>query len=107
VQKPSIGQIVHYVLTEQDAAQVNQRRKDASGNLGSIKTDALGYVVHVGNKAEAGQVLPMTIVRTWPGRDTHESLVNGQVLLDGNDSLWVTSRGQGEGQGHWTCPPRA
>ncbi len=100
---PTVGRVVHYTLTEQDAESINQRRKDTTANLGSIKTNALGYVAHIGNKAEAGQVLPMTIVRVWG--TTPESSVNGQVLLDGNDTLWVTSRSQGEGQGRWSWPP--
>lgn len=100
---PTVGRVVRYVLNEHDAAQVNRRRKDAEAGLGSIRTDALGYVVHVGNTAEAGQTMPMTIVRVWG--DTPGSAVNGQVLLDGNDSLWVTSRTQGEGLGRWAEIP--
>jgi hypothetical protein len=101
-QKPSVGRIVRYMLTGADVLQINRRRKDASANLGSIRTDALGYVVHAGNQAEAGQVLPMMIVRVWG--DTPASAVNGQVLLDGNDTLWVTSRCAGQGQGFWRWP---
>jgi len=79
-----VGQTVLYTLTDQDAEQINSD---------------LGYVAHVGNQAEAGQVLPMIIVRTWG--DTPESSVNGQVFLDGNSTLWVTSRSAGSGPGHW------
>jgi hypothetical protein len=100
-QKPSVGRIVHYTLTEQDAEHINRRRKDTSANLGAIQTDALGYVAHVGNKAEAGQVLPLIIVRVWS-----DACVNGQVLLDGNDSLWVTSVTVGEGPWKFAWPPR-
>jgi hypothetical protein len=79
-----VGETVLYTLTEQDARQIAEQRPEH-------KT--------VGNKAEAGQVLPMTIVRCWG--TTPESSVNGQVLLDGNDSLWVTSRSAGEGPGRF------
>ncbi len=86
-QVPTIGRIVHYTLNEQDASRI----KDIRG-FGSV----------VGNVPEAGQVLPMLIVRTWG--DTPESPVNGQVFLDGNDVLWVTSRLVGEGPGHFAWP---
>jgi hypothetical protein len=86
-QVPTIGRFVHYTLTEQDASRVKDLR---------------GYGQVVGNVAEAGQVYPMLIVRTWG--DTPESSVNGQVFLDGNDVLWVTSRSVGEGPGHFAWP---
>ena len=101
---PSIGRIVHYKLTEQDAEQINKRRKDAQTNTLKIHKDALGYVVHVGNSATEGDVYPMLIVRVWGA--TPESSVNGQVFLDGTDTLWVTSVGQGDGVRQWHVPPR-
>lgn len=30
--------------------------------------------------------------------------VNGQAFLDGNDTLWVTSAPQGDGNGFWDWP---
>jgi hypothetical protein len=48
---------------------------------------------------------PMMIVRTWS--DTSENLVQGQVLLDGNDTYWATSRTCGEQAGMWRWPERA
>ena len=81
--KPTIGRFVHYTLTEQDAAAVNQPFR-------------------AGNRASTGDVYPMLICRVWG--DTPESSVNGQVFLDGADTLWVTSRSVGEGPGHWVWP---
>jgi hypothetical protein len=102
-QKPSVGRIVHYVLSEQNADGVNRRRADASRNMAAHRDRADGGQVHIGNVAEAGQVCPLVIVRVWSGE-----LVNGQVLLDGNDTLWVSSMRLGEPDelGTWHWPER-
>lgn len=86
VRAPSVGRLVHYRLSAKDAETINHRRTQ-----------------HVGNPANEGDILPMIMVRVWPG-DTHG--VNGQVLLDGNDQLWVTSVAEGDGPGTWSSPPR-
>lgn len=87
-QKPSIGRIVHYRLTRADASKA------------SLPRDG-------GNPHEAGQVLPLVVCRIFedeygPGVPG----VNGQVLVDGRGSLWVTSIQEGEGEGQWSWPPR-
>ena len=91
---PTIGRIVNYVLTEGDAMAINQRRTDAQDSLEMHRRYKTGAVVHVGNKAREGDVYPMMITRVWGG--TPGSQVNGQVFLDGNDVIWVTSVGVGE-----------
>lgn len=96
---PTIGRFVHYTLSERDAEAVNRRREDWRADQAENAT-AIGFQAHVGNRAEAGQVYPMLIVRIWGV----ESLVNGQVFLDGNDILWVTSRNVGEGPGFFAWP---
>jgi hypothetical protein len=104
---PTIGRIVHYTLSEADAQQVNRRRDDATRHYtgrGTAPIELTGDQRHIGNRAEAGQVYPMLIVRTWG--TTPESVVNGQVFLDGNDVLWVTSVGEGEGQRRFVWPTR-
>lgn len=85
---PTIGRIVHYTLSTIDVARVDELRAQRGNALL--------------NKVDAGQVYPMLIVRTWG--DTPESSVNGQVFLDGDDTLWVTSRSAGEGPGHFAWP---
>ena len=97
---PTIGRIVRYCLSQQDAAGINRRR--VSLHLDPV-TD--GYVFHTGNHANAGDVLPATIVRV-NGRPLGG--VNAQVLLDGNDTLWVTGVMKSEGPlvGCWHWPPR-
>lgn len=103
---PSTGRIVHYTLTEADADIINRRRDDyrkgprVSGNP-ELVVQGDGAQVHVGNQARADQVLPLLVVRVNPGGQ-----VNGQVFLDGNDSLWVTSAAEGDGRGQWAWPPR-
>ena len=101
--KPSLGRIVHYTLTEQDAQAINRRRDDASKNVRPMLEVADGKQVHVGNHVEAGQVYPLVITRIW---NEHSTGVNGQGLLDGNDTFWATSRTEGDGEGHWAWPPR-
>lgn len=86
---PSIGRIVHYTLSEQDAGRINARRLADPTS---------------GNRVAVGDVFPMTITRVWGDQPT--SAVNGQVLLDGSDVLWVTSVSLGRGARHFVWPPR-
>jgi hypothetical protein len=106
---PTIGRIVHYKLSEADAEQVNRRREDAHrhyrGPVGSATIEFTGDQRHIGNRVQEGDVYPMLIVRTWGS--TPESAVNGQVFLDGNDVLWVTSVGEGEGSRRFVWPTRS
>lgn len=108
-QKPSIGRIVHYRLSAQDAEAIARRRTSGVSIAGRIKEEKwpLGAQAHIGNPVAEGQTLPLVICRVWPdeyGPGVHG--VNGQVLLDGNDQLWVTSAREGEGPGTWSWPPR-
>lgn len=97
---PSIGRIVHYRLAPWDADAINRRRADGERN--GRRDD--GAQVHHGNRASEGDVLPAMIVRCWG--DTEGAMVNLQVFLDGNDTLWVSSRQEGESVGNWFAPPR-
>lgn len=88
-QRPTVCRIVLYRLSEDDATAVNRRRNiDPS----------------TGNRVQAGETYPMVITRVWG--DQPDSAVNGQVLLDGGDTLWATSVLFGEGPRHFTWPPR-
>lgn len=89
---------VLYTLTEQDADAVNGRRANANRSMPTV--------VHVGNHVEAGDEFPMLIVRVWApkGEAQPHTAVNGQVHLDGNDVLWVTSVQAGEGHGRYAWP---
>ena len=96
---PTIGRIVHYYLTAQDAERINLRR--VATNVNPI-TD--GYVFRTGNLAKMGDELPAMVVRV----NDHGSSINAQVSLDGNDTHWVTSVAESEVPvpGNWCWPPR-
>lgn len=79
-----IGQIVKYVLTHHNAVQINKRRADAVAARAFRPQD--GAIIHIGNEVLAGDVVPLIITRIWD-----QNLINGQVILDGNDTFWVTS----------------
>ena len=83
---PTIGRIVHYTLSANDVAQIEKRRGPAGAG---------------GNRVDVGEVYPAVVVRTFGG-----DAANLQVLLDGGDNLWATSRTEGEGHGRWFWPPR-
>ncbi|WP_374978112.1 hypothetical protein ACEYYH_10550 [Microbacterium trichothecenolyticum] len=104
---PTLGRIVHYTLSEDDAARINKRRDDAveTAHRNKLNPEATGKQVHIGNRVNAGEVYPMVIVRVWGTTPT--SSVNGQVLLDGNDTLWVTSVSVGDGERRFQWPARA
>lgn len=97
----TIGQIVHYRLTAHDADAINRRRKDFHESRGA--DDRTGFIGHVGNYAAEGDVYPAVLVRVF---DEGTVTCNLQVLLDGNDTYWATSRQQGEGPGTWAWPER-
>lgn len=95
--KATVGKIVLFKLTSKEVERINSRRSDAQhAHAGS---NLSGYQVHVGNEVREGDVLPMLIVRVWEG-----GLVNGQVFLDGNDTLWVTSIHEGSEAGQYSWP---
>ena len=103
-QTPTVGRIVHYQLSEQDATQINKRRDDAKNLNGAgvtLASQGLGPQIHIGNRAGAGDVYPAIIVACTP------NWVNLQVFLDGNDTLWATSVSEGNDARHWNWPPRA
>lgn len=99
---PTIGRIVHYTLSVDDVDAINRRRADALRY--SIGNDT-GCQLHFGNEVRSGQVFPMIITRVWG--DDADAAVNGQVFLDGNDTLWVTSVVQGNDAREWVWPPLA
>lgn len=105
-QVPTIGRIVHYRLTAEQASEINRRRTTGPSIAERIKVLMwpLGAQAHIGNGASVGDTLPALIVRTW-GSDP-ESSVQLQVFLDGNDVLWATSVSTGEGPGTWSWPAR-
>lgn len=99
--KPTIGRIVLYKLSAQDAEATNKRRKDFADN--NMEGCPAGAQSHVGNLVGEGEILPMIIVSVLPGSE--EQIINGKVFLDSNDTLWVTSVAKGEDYGNWDWMP--
>jgi len=102
---PSTGRIVMYRLTQQNVDDIAKRREP--GNF-------------TGNNHQKGDVVPLIVTKVWPEEYTgaarlashpadtkYESAVgvNGQAILDGNDSMWVTSAPQHTSlEGGWYWP---
>jgi hypothetical protein len=110
--KPIVGSQVLYTLASGDAEQINRRRSDADAYrkmhpanhtlTASGHPGRTGFIAHFGNQAEEGQVYPAVVVRDW---DEPAGTVNLQVLLDGNDTYWATSRLPGLDPGCWYWAP--
>lgn len=106
--EPTVGRLVHYTLSRKDAEHANRRRVTTKSIADRVNagTWSVGAQAHIGNEVREGQVLPMIVVSVcFPGDD--QGRVNGQVFLDGNDQLFVTSRPQGTEPGTWAWPPRS
>ncbi len=85
----TVGRMVHYVLTEDDATQINRRRTDGGSVQSRLEagTWPAGAQAHIGNTAEAGQHVAAVVVRVW----SDSGMVNLKCLLDGNDDFWASS----------------
>jgi len=110
--KPTIGRIVIFKITEEMAQQINRRRTTGASiakRLSLLPTAdwPAGAQAHIGNTVSAGEEYPLVVVRVWPDEfGSGVPGVNGQVILDGNDCLWVTSVGEGPNAGQWHWPER-
>lgn len=94
--KPTIARIVLYVLSQQDCDTINLHRLRLGDALGSVPGS-------IGNSVKPGDIVPMIIARMWT-----DTCVNGQIILDGSDTLWKTSAtlDDGKQQGSWHWPER-
>ena len=82
-QKPSIGRVVHYVLTDQDTQAIRAQR---AGRVVDVSVNPVRTVaVHYGRTHFVGDVVSLDITRVTGG-----NIISGQARLDGNDVLWVT-----------------
>jgi hypothetical protein len=114
------GRIVLYVLSANDADAINRRRTTGAEIAKRMGMDVwgdkngepihgwpAGAQAHIGNPASELDTYPMMIVRVWPDEfGPGVPGVNGQVFLDGNDVLWVTSVREGTEPGTWYWPAR-
>jgi len=102
--RPSPGRIVSYTVTADQAREINNRRAHADAHRAMHKSAANGTVIHMGSTVTEGRRFPMII--TAVHGDAPTSAINGQVFLDGNDSLWVTSVTLGDQPGNYSWPSR-
>jgi hypothetical protein len=79
-----LGKTYLYELTTDNAQQINLRRQGTQQTHTAQWPE--GAQAHVGNYVQEGDIFPLVVTKEWP-----DGLVNGQVLLDGSDTLWVTS----------------
>lgn len=97
--------IVRYTLSEEDAKQINRRRTNGSSIAIRMKAEpaewSAGAQAHIGNDVESGQAYPALAMRVRSA-----GCANLQVLLDGNNTYWATSRNEGTLAGTWSWPPR-
>lgn len=94
---PTIGRIVHYMLTEIDVQRIEAQRQ---------RTVSSGS-----NDVHVGEIYPAIVVRSFPAyADGERHRANLQVLLDGSDTYWATSAEEGPQDtppaGCWFWPPR-
>lgn len=99
---PTVGRILIYALSRQDADAINRRRRHAREHIQEHRDNSNGVQIHVGNDVSEGQEFPMIVTRAWGPH-----CVNAQVFLDGNDLYWASSVLEGEGAGRWHWPVRA
>lgn len=77
--RPTVGRIVHYVLTESDISRITWG---------------------VGN-AVPGQVVPAIVVS-----DVGNGALNLHAFPEAQTSVWVQAQGEGTEPGQWSWPPR-
>lgn len=86
-----IGRIVHYRVSQNDVATIQQQRK----LFRALELDPLAG----GNDVRSGEVFPAIVVKTFSPEQA--SL---RVMLDGPDDLWTTSKTLGDSEGQWQWP---
>ena len=95
-----VGLMVLYRLTEDEAEATNIHREDARQTREEIGEPHSGFQAHVGNMVAEGDRVPMVVTTVSPSPG-HGQPLNGQVFLDGNDSLWVADIFEGDHSGEW------
>jgi hypothetical protein len=96
----TVGRLVHYVLTETDAKEINEAHQAANETPTADRIPGIQY--HVGNLVTAGEHCGATLVKVW---NKENGYVNLKVQLDGQDDYWATSKSYSDqkepGTWHW------
>ena len=81
----TVGRLVLYKLSKEDAEAINRRRTNINNIAERFEKGEWpeGAQAHIGNEAHEGDLLPTIVVKVW-----ENNMINGQVFLDGTDSLW-------------------
>lgn len=98
---PTPGQNVLYKLSDEDAQKVNSRREYVKQNPKIVEA---GVRPLVESRVRPGDEFPMLITYIW--NKGEDSLVNGHVMLEANDCLWVDRVKQGNGKSEFREFPR-
>lgn len=97
---PTPGRVVLYTISPSDLEHAATALPGAK-----LFTDENGKpdrVEWAGNPLRAGQVYGADVLSVWS-----PACVNLSVKLDGPSLLWLTSRNEGDAEGHWHWPSRA
>ncbi len=97
---PTPGRVVLYTLSPSDLEHAATVLPGA--RLVKDDNDKPYCVEWAGNRLLAGQVFAADVLRAWS-----PACVNLSVKLDGPSLLWLTSRTEGDAEGHWHWPTRA
>lgn len=95
---PALGQTVAYCLNRLDVEVINERRRRAE----RAAAEPPHPVGPSGAPVAEGDVYAAVVVR-MASLDPDDGL-NLQVLLDGDDTLWVQRVIEGTGPGSWSWP---
>jgi len=105
--EPTLGRIVIYKVSARDALYINSLRTtnlDVATRMESNMPDNVqwpkGSQAHLGFNVSEGDEFPMIIV------GLASSVVDGQVFLNGTDTLWVVNAHEGYQTGQWHWPTR-
>lgn len=102
----TVGRFLVYALTEEDVVAIRVRRSKCKHV--DHRTDYTTAYCAQGNPVHAGQMFPLLVTAVYSS-----NMVNGQVFLDGDDTLWVKHAEFDERaemyphEGKWIWPVRA
>lgn len=90
----SIGDLIRYTLTADDAETANRRRVPGEPQqtydmyAGKYVSEGKGRIIHHGSQVSEGDEFTAMVVRV-NNHDDGANTVNLHVFLDGNDALWI------------------